>query len=325
VRGGAGDTMRLNAARSFLAPEDTIVEARPNIFASSSQRVSVISNQELLSSASDTQAIDARELPLATEPVAQSLAPAPAPQQWHSPENAAFRAALGLSQESRENPLRRNSSGAPARSPSPAPQPSRSEAFRSAPTLMRGSGRVPSPADVPSELAAETWLPRPRSLLIVAALAFGGGALVAAVAARYVAQREEPAVTQLKAGPAERPVVITPKVVSTQPAPAPAAKAPAASAPVPVVLANRELPTPEELRHEVRRVAPEVRRCITDPVAGVEVGVFIDGASGRVREIDVRSARLPPGRVDCVIHAVKQIQLAPFTRAELRLEHKFSW
>jgi hypothetical protein len=60
-------------------------------------------------------------------------------------------------------------------------------------------------------------------------------------------------------------------------------------------------------------------------VAGVEVGVFIDGASGHVREIDVRSARLPPGRVDCVIHAVKQIQLQPFKRTELRLEHKFSW
>jgi hypothetical protein len=72
-------------------------------------------------------------------------------------------------------------------------------------------------------------------------------------------------------------------------------------------------------------VAPDVRRCITDPVAGVEVGVFIDGASGHVREIDVRSARLPAGRVDCVIHAVKQIQLQPFKRTELRLEHKFSW
>ena len=327
ARGSAGDTMRLNAARSFLAPEDTIVEARPNIFASSSQRVSVSSKDELLSSASDTQTVDARELPAATEPIRTNLQPGGPPTQWHRAENAAFRAGLGLPQDSRENQVRIRSSGPPVRSPSSSPAPSRSEAFRSAPTLM-GRGKPDVSVDTSQEVTGETWLPKPRSLLIVAALAFAGGVLAAAIAARYVSRREPPAVTQLKSAPAAHAPANVPKVQA-----APAAKPAAAPAPLPaqpavtpsVAAPTRELPTPEELRSEVRRVAPDVRRCITDPVAGVEVGVFIDGASGHVREIDVRSARLPAGRVDCVIHAVKQIQLQPFKRTELRLEHKFSW
>jgi predicted Zn finger-like uncharacterized protein len=331
--GGAGDTMRLNAARSFLAPEDTIVEARPNIFASSSQRVSVVSKDDLLSSTSDTQAIDARELPAATEPIRTNPQGGP-PPQWHSPENAAFRAGLGLPQDSRENQVR-----IPARASSSSAAPSRSEAFRSAPTLMGGRSQPQSTTDTLSDVGGETWLPKPRSLLMVAAIAFGGGVLAAAIATRYVPHHQSPAITQLKGGESTRAASEHPKVT---PGPSPTAKpsTPPPAAPPTQVAPGvpdapqtqpaiqpvlRELPTPEELRSEVRRVAPDVRRCITDPTTGVEVGVFIDGASGRVREIDVRSARLPPGRVDCVIHAVKQIQLAPFKRTELRLEHKFSW
>jgi hypothetical protein len=89
--------------------------------------------------------------------------------------------------------------------------------------------------------------------------------------------------------------------------------------------ALRELPDPEELRAEVREVAPLVRRCLLNPAQGVDVDIYLDGPSGRVRDVQVRSPMLAPGRVQCITHAVRQMQLEPFVRHELKLMHKFSW
>jgi hypothetical protein len=87
----------------------------------------------------------------------------------------------------------------------------------------------------------------------------------------------------------------------------------------------RELPTVEELRAEVRKVAPDVKRCVEDPASGVDVDIYLDGPSGRVRDVDVRSALITPGRSDCIVRSVRRMQLAPFSRQELKLMHKFSW
>jgi predicted Zn finger-like uncharacterized protein len=338
TRGVAGDTMRLSAARSFLAPEDTIVESRAEIFAApSSQRISLTSKDELLSSTSDTQAIDARDLPDNDATVPGSLVmagadarpqqgPVPPPQQWNTPENAAFRAGLGLPSDTR--PVARPGERGPAPTegqPVPATR-TLGSAFRSAPSLMRVS---------PSEVTAitpgsdaEGWLPKPQSLLAVAALAFAGGVLAAAIASRYIAPSKQPAeppdaAQHERAAPqADRPAAAAPAPAAPAPAVAPSRQA--LTTP-PVTGPMRDLPEPEELRTEVRRVAPEVKRCIVDPRVGVEVAVFIDGPSGRVRDVNVRSTGLSAGRVDCVIHAVRQMQLKPFKRDELKLEHKFSW
>jgi predicted Zn finger-like uncharacterized protein len=323
ARGVAGDTMRLSSARSFLAPEDTIVEARADIFAQPSQRVSLVPGEDLLSSTSDTQAVDAREVmaaqatAAATEPVRPNLTPQPPPQQWNTPENAAFRAALGLRSDTQ-----------PVRPVAPVPveangsaRPTLASAFRSAPSLMRSTstGETTSGAPPASSDGRDSWLPKPQSLLAVAALAFAGGVLAAAIASRYVAPKH----AETRA--ASRPAASAPHAAQA-PAPAVAPPPPSAALTIaPVTAPLRELPEPEELRAEVRRVAPEVRRCITDPLAGVEVGMFFEGPSGRVRDVHVRSTGLTPGRVDCVIHAVRQMKLVPFKRAELKLEHKFSW
>jgi predicted Zn finger-like uncharacterized protein len=322
ARGVAGDTMRLSSARSFLAPEDTIVESRADIF-SPSQRISLGPGQDLLSSASDTQAIDARELTAietaAAEPARPNLTPQPTPQQWNTPENAAFRAALGL-----------RSDTMPMKAAPPLPVeangsagPTMASAFRSAPSLMRSTntGEVTG-APVTGTDGRDSWLPKPQSLLAVAALAFAGGVLAAAIASRYMAPARPDPSPSTKTIASASPKSSAPAPAATPPRP------PAPSAPLtipPVTAPLRELPEPEELRAEVRRVAPDVRRCITDPLAGVEVSVFFDGPSGRVRDVHVRSSGLTAGRVDCVIHAVRQMQLSPFKRPELRLPHKFSW
>jgi predicted Zn finger-like uncharacterized protein len=345
ARGVAGDTMRLNAARSFLAPEDTIVDTRANIFAPSSQRVSVASSsggtttQDMLSSTSETQAIDARDLPLPPKPEASpsnrpNLRPNPPPAQLNSPENAAFRAGLGLPIDTQAHRAVKPTSKPPrSASGAPAAPGTVGEAFRSAPNLLKSSAveSVSGAPQQPLSEARETWLPRPQSLLAVAALAFAGGVLAAAVASRYVVRHKEPQTTHMAAS-APAPEKTSPPPAPVVPGPAPAA--PDSATPAPAALAMpapaapaalRELPEPEELRAEVRRVAPDVRRCIIDPALGVDVGVFFDGATGKVRNVEVRTPQISPGRVDCVVHATRQMQLVPFSRAELKLEHKFSW
>lgn len=304
ARGHAGDTMRLNSSRSFLAPEDTVVDLRPQaLHPSSPQPLGVAPVlEDLLSSNSETQTIDARNM------VIPKLTPSARPAAWSSPENASFRAGLGMPADSMQIPK-------PASVEQPAVAPTLAEAFRSAPALLRAAPRMESTAELDlsthmggSSPAGEGFMPKPQSMLAVAAMAFAAGVVVAA-ASSYFGKKSEPAPVDqvVAAAPKQAPVV--------RPAPAP----------LPSTESLRELPDPEELRAEVRHVAPDVKRCVDDPALGVDVDIYLDGPSGRVRDVDVRSPALPPGRIDCVSHAVRQMQLVPFTRPELKLMHKFSW
>lgn len=305
ARGNAGDTMRLNASRSFIAPEDTVVDLRPQILHPSTPHAPVA--EDLLSSNSETQTLDAREMGI------PSLAPSARPAAWSSPENASFRAGLGMPADSIQ--IQKPPSALQA-----ALSPTMADAFRSAPSLLRGQ---PSDStlevDVASRLTAstapESWMPKPQSMLAVAAMAFAAGVIAAAAWGYFGAQRTPE--------PIDKPVAVASAARAPQAEIAPAPKAEAR--PVPSTESLRELPDPEELRAEVRHVAPDVKRCVDDPRQGVDVDIYLDGPSGRVRDVDVRSPPLPPGRVECISHAVRQMQLVPFTRAELKLMHKFSW
>ncbi len=306
ARGNAGDTMRLNSSRSFLAPDDTVVDLRPQALHPASPQVPAA--DDLLSSASETQTIDARSPAVAA--AIPKLMPSSRPAAWSSPENASFRAGLGMPADSiqilkAENMLK------PVVGP-PA------DAFRSAPALLRTGPATDSTVEYslgPQVGSAPpgNWMPKPQSMLAVAAMAFAAG-VVAAAGWGYFRSKQPQAPVQ------------TQGVVTAAPRQPPARTAPnPAITPAPSTESLRELPDPEELRAEVRHVAPDVRRCVDDPALGVDVDIYLDGPSGRVRDVDVRSPELPPGRMACVSHAVRQMQLVPFARQELKLMHKFSW
>lgn len=307
ARGNAGDTMRLNSSRSFLAPEDTVVDLRPQALHPSSPQVPVV--DDLLSSASETQTIDARSPAVAA--AIPKLTPSSRPAAWSSPENASFRAGLGMPADSMQIPK-------PESTVQPVAAATLADAFRSAPALLRAGQATDSTAEYQlgsqvQSAAAESWMPKPQSMLMVAAMAFAAG-VVAAAAWGYFGTNK----------PA--PVAAAPGVVTAPAKPAlPTLGAKPEIKPVPSTESLRELPDPEELRAEVRHVAPDVKRCVDDPALGVDVDIYLDGPSGRVRDVDVRSPALPPGRVACVSHAVRQMQLVPFMRQELKLMHKFSW
>ncbi len=356
ARGNGGDTMRLNSSRSFLAPEDTVVDIRPHILHTLTPHAELTSSvEDLLSSNSETQTIDARQLGI------PQLTPSARPSAWSSAENASFRAGLGMPADSIKLP----------KSPGllqPALSPTMADAFRSAPSLLRGGRSEESTPEadmlsrtIPSA-PAEGWMPKPHSMLAVAAMAFAAGVTAAAAwgywgtrepgaseahaprvpATATAATRRAPMATapakpatSPAAGPDATKTTAGPKLAGAaqmEPAPnlaAPAqASASATQPPVPSTVSTvslRELPDPEELRAEVRHVAPDVKRCVDDTRQGVDVDIYLDGPSGRVRDVDVRSPPLAPGRVECISHAVRQMRLVPFVRHELKLMHKFSW
>jgi predicted Zn finger-like uncharacterized protein len=316
ARGHAGDTMRLDSVRSFLSPEDTIVDTRFGDLALA--KPAHEQAEDLLSSNSDTQALDMRQQGL----LLPDLKPSERPQAWSTPENAAFRAGLGLPADSAEV--------APSGPALAERARTLGDAFRSAPSLMRATPSPESTAEIslgtqtsrPVDVA-EGWMPRPRSMITVALVAFSAGLIAAALWSYFAGRR--PAVIA-------RPVEMTERVsVAAEPAsapPMPSGLTTGGAAPRPPTAraeALRELPDPEELRAEVREVAPLVRRCLLNPAQGVDVDIYLDGPSGRVRDVQVRSPMLAPGRVQCITHAVRQMQLEPFVRHELKLMHKFSW
>lgn len=314
-----GDTMRLDAARTLVAPEDTLVEARPNVLLTTgSQRVSAAAQDELLQSTSDTQAIDERDLP---EALRQERAAHKPPGAWNSPENAAFRAALGLPNDTQK--LRSRAGSTPKSGPTFA------DTYRTASSPVRTGPVSEARAQHEGADDSEAWVPKPQSLFAVASIAFAGGVLVAAIASRFIAKPEEPVTSEpvVKAARSARDESAGPPPARTEalPATTPAAKPPEPVTTPPVLAPARELPEPHELRGAVRRIAPDVKRCLVDPKAGVEVALFIDGASGRTRDVNVRTVELAPARVECVIEAVRQIQLEPFARDEVKLEHRFMW
>jgi hypothetical protein len=86
-----------------------------------------------------------------------------------------------------------------------------------------------------------------------------------------------------------------------------------------------EQPNDAELRREVHRVSPEVRRCIDDLSLGAEVEVRFEGQSGQVSELKLRTPGLSPGAIECLTHAVQQMQVEPFQRESYKFWHRFSY
>jgi hypothetical protein len=90
-------------------------------------------------------------------------------------------------------------------------------------------------------------------------------------------------------------------------------------------LVTRNLPALDEVRAELRRLGPSARRCVRDPKQGVELDVSIAGATGRPRQIDVRTPGLTPGMIECTKAALEDLQVAPFTASELSYSHHYAW
>ncbi len=310
ARGNGGDTMRLNSSRSFLAPEDTVVDLRPQVMHPSTPHTPV--PEDLLSSNSETQVVDARELGI------PKLTPSSRPAAWSSPENASFRAGLGMPADSLQI-------SKPPSALQAALSPTMADAFRSAPSLLRSGQPLDAmrEVDVSARLAApatESWMPKPQSMLAVAAMAFAAGVIVAAAWGYFGSTPAgESGSGSANAEDGTNSAAQAAKLAAARSNANPAPK------PLPSTVSLRDLPDPEELRAEVRHVAPDVKRCVDDPRQGVDVDIYLDGPSGRVRDVAVRSPPLPAGRIECISHAVRQMQLVPFIRHELKLMHKFSW
>ncbi len=342
ARGVANDTTRLDAARSFLAPEDTVVEARPNPLGERSLRDKIRPG----SSAADSTPLPAplgRGGAAKAEPL-PDLSPSARPQAWHSPENTAFREALGLpTDSSQQSSAFDTENAAVAAAPLSAPPSSDDaaatlgDAFGSVPRLFSES-RGLSGARLAKIMAALEGLPARVLAQVDSHYLVGAGAFLAGVLCTLMLVGQSPvatvqpvAVAHAEPAPNESPAVVAeaPRFVAEQAAsavlPVATVQGPVSSAltsPAPVL---RELPTVEELRAEVRKVAVDVKRCMDNPGRGVDVDIYLDGPSGRVRDLDVRSGALGPGRVACIRQAVRRIQLPPFSRRELKLMHKFSW
>lgn len=320
ARGYAGDTMRLSSSRSFLAPDDTIIEMSPKLLPETAAlygQPAQPTPEDLLSSNSETKALDMRA------EVERSERPSNRPAAWSSPQNEAFRQHLGLNDSHERDPssLQHN-------------LPTMADAFRSAPSLIHSQPHLAS-ADLSLTTSrpapAEAWSTRAQSFWAVAAMAFAGGVLVAALWARVLGPTSaptkplKPAATDLSASTVHAKAQAP---SSAQVATALAPPAPPFAAPRAVddgTTALRELPDPDELRDAVREVAVDVKKCVISPARGVDVDLYLDGPTGRVRDVQVRSPQLPPGRVACINHALRKLQVGPFTRPELKLMHKFSW
>jgi|GEM_PF-4082940 len=341
ARGAVNDTTRLDAARSFIANEDTVVEPRPGKIRARNLRSDSVD-------ATEKHVLEPRQPAAKPEPL-PDLRPSARPQAWHSPENTAFREALGLptdsssSQEASAVAPEAPPAVAPVAdlNPSNAPGPTLADAFASASRLL-DEQRIDRTESrglfefVPPHLLERFkgfYEQHVNSHYLVALSSFAAGVLMTAMVLGRPATSEAPAIAEASAPPAAF------AVASVVPAQAPAPSERAESSVLPVATAQssvtsslaapapvlRELPTVEDLRREVRKVAPDVRRCVEDPNTGVDVDIYLAGVTGRVRDVDVRSSLIPPGRAACIMNAVRKMEVSPFTRSELKLMHKFSW
>ncbi len=369
TRGAVNDTTRLDAARSFLAPEDTVVEPRFGHVPKARGRMRAAKSD---AEATEKHVLTAQAAQTASDAL-PDLRPSARPQAWHSPENEAFREALGLPTDSSQQASQAEDDARPqqpAQAPSEEPNNNAAgrtlaDAFVSATTLLyeqRASRRQLQETiweRLPERIVERThafYQQHINSHYLVAALSFGAGVLLTAMVlgrpggqppvvaqaraaeSRVPAMLEEPANAEQSAASAQAlPAPVQPEVtpaLPTEPMASASPMLPVATAQSAVASAltsptrespTRELPTVEDLRREVRKVAPDVRRCLEDPTIGVDVDIYLSGVTGRVRDVDVRSPLIPPGRVACIMRAVRRMELAPFTRAELKLMHKFSW
>jgi hypothetical protein len=84
----------------------------------------------------------------------------------------------------------------------------------------------------------------------------------------------------------------------------------------------RSSPAIDEVRAELQRLSPALRRCTRTP--GLAMRVRLDGPSGRVRDFRVTAPALGPGSLECLKEGLTELQVAPFEQQEFALEHRFS-
>jgi hypothetical protein len=193
-----------------------------------------------------------------------------------------------------------------------------------------GAPRAPSEPAAPDAIDPDTqpvlprastpssWLPNVQSMAVVAVVAFGFGVFAAALWGRVAGRREQRPATLL-VRPARQP---TPHVVSVASDPARAAGVQVESLSAP---SSDGSPLEHELRREVRRVSPEVRRCVQDLGRGAEVEVYFQGRDGRVREVRLRTSGLSAASGACITRALRQMQVSPFRRESHRFWYRFAY
>jgi hypothetical protein len=215
-------------------------------------------------------------------------------------------------------------------------EPTFADVLRSAPSVLTA---LPTLEPAPTRRAPlrRGWLPSTRSMLLVAVLAFASGVLAAAFGGRILERRPARASTIVFAAPprAAQPhaaaQAVAPATTSAEPgrevAEPGAQLPPLASAAEQAAEASsaRELPAPAELARALRRVAPEVRRCLGAPARTVEVEVLFEGASGQVGGINLHTSRLRPGEVECITHALRQLRVSAFRSPQHKLAHRFAF
>jgi hypothetical protein len=207
-----------------------------------------------------------------------------------------------------------------------ASEPTVADAFRSAPSIVVAAKLdAPNPDTQPvlaRSSAPASWLPSVQSMALVAIVAFGFGVFAAALWGRLFARREQRAATMV-VRPAPKPVA---EAVPLRPPESAAVGSAVALDVQSLAAAERpELPPDAELRREVRRISPDVRRCIDDLSRGAEIEIYFAGPDGRVSDLRLRTLGLSPGRVECIRQAVRQMQVSPFQRSSYKFWHRFSY
>jgi hypothetical protein len=205
-------------------------------------------------------------------------------------------------------------------------EPTFADAFRSAPAIL-ATAAVFEPSKPPAVTARRSspssWLPSAQSMLLVAVIAFGFGVLAAAVWGRVLHS----------SGVQSATVVVRPSASAVPGAASPRAPAAAPIVPSPhqvevasvAAVPTQEVPSDAQLRREVKRVSPDIRRCVDDLQRGADVEVYFDGPSGRAREVRVRTQGLTPGRLACITQAVRQMQVDAFLQPTHKFWHRFSY
>lgn len=208
-------------------------------------------------------------------------------------------------------------------------EPTFADAFRSAPAILATAAVFDpnKPAPVTQRRSSPTsWLPSVQSMALVAVVAFGFGVLAAALWGRVVHPAKPRGATMVvrPAPPAQPPPPARALVVPARPvAPSVATASVAVTSVAPAPL--QDLPSDAQLRREVKRVSPDIRRCVDNLSRGAEIEVYFDGPTGRARDVRFRTAGLTPGRVACITQAARQMQVDPFAQATHKFWHRFSY
>jgi hypothetical protein len=224
-------------------------------------------------------------------------------------------------------------------------EPTFADVLRSAPSVLTALPTLEPTSARPAQ-RRQSWLPSLQSMLLVAAFAFVSGVTVAALWGRVLERPTTRASTIVFTAPprlgvpAPLPVAAPAPLAASRPvapvaagtvneaipsragdAVAPAPAEPEAANP----MLARERPVPGELARAFRRVAPDVRRCLGASTRAVDVEVLFEGASGQVAGVNLHTSRLKAGEVECITHALRQMQVPAFRSAEHKLAHRFAF